>query len=220
MSRNVSELHPRLQAKLDGLQYLCGKQGLKIGISECVRTVAEQNELYAQGRTKPGKIVTNAPGSSYSSMHQWGTAFDFYRNDGKGAFNTSGNFFKKVGAVGKKIGLEWGGDWTSPVDLPHFQLKDWGSNTKKIRAKYKNPEAFRKTWKNVKGMYTTTKKTVMRGYAGTGYAKIKELPKGATVRALGPYDKSKSGFLWYLVRYTEGKDIVEGYVHKSALKKH
>lgn len=218
MSRDTTQLHPRLRAKLDGLQYLCSKQGLKIGISECMRTVKEQDDLYAQGRTKPGKVVTNAQGKTYSSMHQWGTAFDFYRNDGKGAFNTSGGFFSEVGKIGQSIGLEWGGTWTSPVDLPHFQLKEWGSTTKRLKAKYKNPETFKRTWKNVKGMYTTSKKTTMRGYAGTGYGKIKELPKGVMVKALGPYDKSKTGFMWYLVRYTEGKYTFEGYVLKSALK--
>ncbi len=73
----------------------CGRQGLQIKIGETLRTAAEQDALYAQGRTKPGRIVTNAPGISYSSYHQWGTAFDIYRNDGAGAYNESGNFFKR-----------------------------------------------------------------------------------------------------------------------------
>lgn len=219
MSRNVSELHPRLQAKVDGLVYLASKNGLKVGISECVRTVQEQDALYAKGRTAPGSIVTNAKGSSYSSMHQWGVAFDIYRNDGTGAFNTSGEFFEKVGAIGQSIGLEWGGSWKSIKDKPHYQLKDWGSTTSKLKALHKTPEKFRGTWKDVKGNYTTSKKTVIRGYAGTGYIAIKELPKGTTVKALGPYDKSKTGFTWYKVRYAEGKYISEGYLPKSSLKK-
>lgn len=99
-----------------------------------------------QGRTKPGNKVTNAPGSTYSSYHQWGTAFDIYRNDGQGAYNESGNFFGRVGAIGVSIGLEWGGNWKSPVDKPHFQLPDWGSSTKGIKKVYANPEEFKKTW--------------------------------------------------------------------------
>ena len=94
--RDVTQLHPELQKKLKELVKLCEKNKLKIGISECLRSAAEQDALYAQGRTKPGKIVTNARGSNYSSMHQWGVAFDFYRNDGKGAYNNSGHFFKAV----------------------------------------------------------------------------------------------------------------------------
>ena len=74
MSRNTKELHPFLQIKINELQELCNKKGLKIGIGECFRTVKEQDSLYALGRTAAGKIVTNAKGSGYSSMHQWGIA--------------------------------------------------------------------------------------------------------------------------------------------------
>ena len=111
MARDQSKLHPILQYKMKQLIELCEKEGLKIGIGECVRSVKEQNDLYAKVRTKTGNIVTNAKGSSYSSLHQWGIAFDFYRNDGKGAYNESDGFFKKVGKIAVSIGLEWGGIW-------------------------------------------------------------------------------------------------------------
>ena len=97
-------------------------------------------------KAEPGSIVTNAKGSSYSSHHQWGTAFDIYRNDGTGAYNDSDGFFSKVGAIGVKIGLEWGGNWTSPVDKPHFQLPYWGSTTTMLKNLYGTPEEFKKTW--------------------------------------------------------------------------
>lgn len=146
MSRNINELHPRLQEKVSELQKLCENNGLIIGIGECLRTVAEQEELYAQGRTKPGNIVTNARGTSYSSQHQWGIAFDFYRNDGTGAYNESGNFFERVGSLAKSIGLGWGGDWTSIKDRPHLYLPDWGSTATKLKNQYGTPEKFMKTW--------------------------------------------------------------------------
>ena len=146
MSRNISDLHPILQEKVEELKKACEKKGLKIGISECLRTVAEQDALYAQGRTAPGSIVTNAKGSTYSSMHQWGVAFDFYRNDGKGAYNDSDGFFTKVGKIGQALGLEWGGSWTSPVDKPHFQLPDWGSTPTKLKNTYGTFEKFKRTW--------------------------------------------------------------------------
>lgn len=145
--RDITKLHPDLQFKISKLKSECERKELKIGISECVRTVQEQDDLYAQGRTKPGTKVTNAKGSSYSSMHQWGVAFDFYRNDGKGAYNDSDGFFTEVGKIGKSVGLEWGGDWKSPVDKPHFQLPDWGSTASKLKSKYKTPEKFMETWK-------------------------------------------------------------------------
>ena len=144
--RDRTQLHPRLQSKIKELILKSAKAGLLIGIGECVRTVEEQDALYAQGRTEPGNIVTNAKGSTYSSMHQWGIAFDFYRNDGQGLYNDSDAFFRQVGKIGKSIGLEWGGDWTSPVDKPHFQLPDWGSTPAKLKAMYGTPEKFRSTW--------------------------------------------------------------------------
>ena len=146
MGRDISLCHPELQQKAEKLVSACRGQGLLIGIGECFRTVAEQDALYAKGRTAPGSIVTNAKGISYSSHHQWGTAFDIYRNDGKGAYNDNDGFFSKVGAISVKIGLEWGGNWTSPVDKPHFQLPYWGSTTTMLKNLYGTPEEFKKTW--------------------------------------------------------------------------
>ena len=168
--RNVSQLHPTLQKKVVELQKECKKQGIKIKIGECFRTVAEQNALYAKGRTAPGSIVTNAKGNSYSSMHQWGVAFDFFLDmdvdkDGKtsdDAFNNATKLFNKVGSIGKKLGLEWGGDWKSIKDLPHFQLPDWGSTATQLKKKYGTPDKFKATWsakeevKNVKAKPNNT----------------------------------------------------------------
>lgn len=144
--RDITLCHPRLQVLAAKLVEECSKQGLKIKIGETFRTVAEQDALYAQGRTTPGNIVTSFKGSTYSSYHQWGTAFDFFRNDGQGAYKDTDGFFGKVGAIGVGLGLEWGGNWKSPVDKPHFQLPDWGSSTSGIKKLYKNPEEFMKTW--------------------------------------------------------------------------
>ena len=144
--RDKTLCHPRLQVLAAKLKAESAKQGLKIAIGETYRTVAEQDALYAQGRTTPGNKVTNAQGSTYSSYHQWGTAFDIYRNDGQGAYNEAGNFFGRVGEIGVSIGLEWGGNWKSPVDKPHFQLPDWGSSTSGIKKVYASPEEFKKTW--------------------------------------------------------------------------
>lgn len=152
--RDITQLHPELQKKIAQLQELCVQNGVPIGISECLRTVAEQDALYAKGRTSSGSIVTNCKGSSYSSMHQWGVAFDFYLKvdvDGDGQwtddiYNDATKLFEKVGALGKSIGLEWGGDWKSPVDKPHFQLPDWGSTATKLKAQYGTPDKFMATW--------------------------------------------------------------------------
>jgi len=146
--RNIKALHPKLQKLITKLKDECEKKGLKIGISECLRTVEEQDELYSRGRTKKGNIVTNAKGSTYSSMHQWGIAFDVYRNDGKGIYDNSDGFFESVGSIGKTLGLEWGGSWKTLKDMPHFQLSDWGSNATILKQKYGTPEKFFKSWEN------------------------------------------------------------------------
>lgn len=152
--RDRTKLHPILQYKIDRLLELCNQNGLKIGISECVRTVQEQDALYAKGRTAPGGIVTNAKGSCYQSLHQWGVAFDFYLMfdvDGDGqtkddAFNDSHGDFKKVAKYATMLGLEWGGSWTSIIDKPHLQLPYWGSGSSLLRSKYGTPSKFDELW--------------------------------------------------------------------------
>ena len=49
--RDITLCHPRLQLLAGQLVDECNKQGLKIKIGETLRTVAEQDALYAQGRT-------------------------------------------------------------------------------------------------------------------------------------------------------------------------
>ncbi|MEY8391851.1 M15 family metallopeptidase [Lachnospiraceae bacterium 45-W7] len=154
--RDMTKLHPRLQKMAIQLQQECSRQGIFIKFSECLRTIAEQDALYAQGRTAPGNIVTNAKGSTYSSQHQWGVAIDFYIDmdvDGDGdkkddAFNNSTRLFDRVGTIAKSIGLGWGGDWTSIKDRPHLYLPDWGSTTSRLKQLYKSPDHFMASWKN------------------------------------------------------------------------
>lgn len=162
MGRDITQCHPRLQAAATKLIAECARHGIVIKIGECFRTVKEQDELYAQGRTKPGPIVTNAKGSSYSSQHQWGIAFDFYLNmdvDGDGsvsddAFNDCTGLFTEVGKIAKSIGLSWGGDWTSIQDKPHLYLPDWGSTTGLLKEQFGSLEAFKETWKYDEYSYT------------------------------------------------------------------
>ncbi len=151
--RDKKLLHPELQAKIALLEKELGKENIKIGWAETLRTKAEQDNLYAKGRSKPGPKVTNAPGDSYRSMHQWGIAADFYLVmdiDGDGqtkddAYNNAKKTFNRVGKVAKKLGLEWGGNWKSIKDLPHLQLPQWGSIPTKLIATYGSPKKFMKS---------------------------------------------------------------------------
>lgn len=151
MSRDTKLLHPEVQVIIPKFLEECKKQGLLVKTTDTVRTKEEQDKLYAQGRTNPGNIVTWVK-YPYSN-HNWGMAFDICRNDGKGAYNDSDNWFSKVGQIGKKLGLEWGGDWKGTPDKPHFELTKYGT-TKDLVKKYGTPENFKKTWKEVGYMLT------------------------------------------------------------------
>lgn len=85
------------------------------------RSFAEQQAVYDQGRANPGAIVTYAkPGDSY---HQYGLAFDVVPTAYKTmpGWNPSGPLWDRIGAIGKTLGLNWGGDFSKP-DKPHFEL--------------------------------------------------------------------------------------------------
>lgn len=168
MSRNISDLHPTLQKKIAELKTLCESKGLNIGIGECLRTVAEQNALYAKGRTASGSIVTNAKGTSYSSQHQWGIAVDFFKNV-KGHEYDDIAFFEQVAALAKSIGLGWGGDWTSIKDRAHLYLSDWGSTATKLKQQYGTPEKFFASWKVEKSTTEQNTATVPVYVVGKNY---------------------------------------------------
>ena len=143
MSRDIKLLHPEVQAIIPKFLEECKNQGLIVKVTDTLRTKEEQDKLYAQGRTEAGNIVTWVK-YPYSN-HNWGMAFDICRNDGKGAYNDNDGWFKKVGQVGKKFGLEWGGDWKGTPDKPHFELTKYG-NTNTLVKKYGVFENFKKTW--------------------------------------------------------------------------
>lgn len=125
----------------------CYLRGIMIVITEALRTYAYQNYLYSKGRTlfyengEKLEIVTKARGG-YSN-HNFGYAFDFallLPNGKTVSWDTkrSDNLdslpdWSEVVIEGKKLGLEWGGDWRKFVDLPHFQMV-FGLSTAQFRA--------------------------------------------------------------------------------------
>lgn len=193
-----SKLHPWIDHKLGLLLKECKKQGIYLIVTEGFRTVEYQDSLYAKGRTKPGKVVTNAKGNSYSSQHQWGIAFDIAINDSSLLYDDK--TIKKVAKIAKssKVGLAWGGDWKSIVDTPHFYLKKWGSTTKKLKEKYGTPDNFRKTFT---AKVTGTKKGLSIWDKTHTKVKKKKLPNGTTVEVM--YTKTYPFGKFAKVRYGE-----------------
>jgi len=97
------------------------------GISQGVRTKEQQEELFAQGRTKPGKIVTRTLKSNHMVQEDgYGHAFDvvIYIN-GKVTWDEKyyDELARHILQVAKKngIALKWGGQWAKP-DKPHYEL--------------------------------------------------------------------------------------------------
>lgn len=111
------ELYPLIAQKRDQLMRIMKAFGRPIVITGEYRTNAEQDALYAQGRTKPGQIVTNAKGGE--SLHNYRVAFDVAFSTDKG-LSYDGDW-DAIAEVGKTLGLEWGGDWQTFRDKPHFQ---------------------------------------------------------------------------------------------------
>jgi peptidoglycan LD-endopeptidase CwlK len=140
--KKLSGLHPVVAEKARNLIKKAHSEGIYIIITQGLRTIEEQNRLYAQGRTKPGKIVTNARGGY--SYHNFGLAFDFCVCDVvKGSLAPNWNVDRRwlrVGQIGKSLGLEWGGDWKSFKDYPHFQYT-FGLSLAQLRSGKKPPIA-------------------------------------------------------------------------------
>ena len=172
---DITKLHPEVRVKCEKLISACTVNGLPIKITQTLRTVAQQEALYAQGRTAPGNIVTNARGLSYSSPHQWGVAFDFCKNV-KGQEYSDIPFFQKVGALGKTLGLFWGGDFRGFVDMPHFEdVKFFVNNSAQtLRSKYGTPEKFISTW----GQYNNGIEKTVANLISDGVAADKEHWRG------------------------------------------
>lgn len=118
-SRKIEDLHPRVQELCRKFIKECKKNGIEVVITATFRDNEFQDSLYAQGRTKPGKKVTNAKGGQ--SMHNYRVAFDFVPlKNGKADWNDL-NKFNQCGKIAQMLGLEWGGAWTSFKDRPHCQ---------------------------------------------------------------------------------------------------
>jgi peptidoglycan L-alanyl-D-glutamate endopeptidase CwlK len=116
----IATLLPEVRPYARALYFKAAGHGITINVLSGLRTYAEQNALYAKGRTAPGNKVTNARGG-YSN-HNFGIAFDIGVFEGT-RYLPSSNKYKAVGVLGEELGLEWGGNWTSFVDQPHFQLR-------------------------------------------------------------------------------------------------
>jgi hypothetical protein len=123
MGKDPNSLHPEVLRR-----WLIAKErweqshpnGPRVILTQAKRTAAEQAALYAQGRTKPGKVVTNAR-TATQSPHGHGLAFDvaFVDKDGDIDWDDLAPFLA-FGPIIESVGLEWGGRWRKK-DYPHAE---------------------------------------------------------------------------------------------------
>lgn len=134
-------VHPKL---IELMKKAISNSPYDFKIVQGLRTAEYQNELYQQGRTKPGKIVTKLDGYNKKSNHQaktdgYGHAVDiavcghYDQNGNYVKYTTDAEMFdnkklveisRHVKAVAKEMGMEivWGGDWKTLYDTPHYEL--------------------------------------------------------------------------------------------------
>ena len=122
----LAQVMPALADKIRQLASQLEASGTYIRVVQGLRTTAEQDALYAQGRTAPGKIVTNCRGGY--SYHNFGLAVDCVPStQGPGQpydpdWNESHPVWKQMIDAGVALGLTAGALWRSFPDAPHFQL--------------------------------------------------------------------------------------------------
>lgn len=137
--RNMGAAHPRIIEYAEELIRRAYNEGIRVQISSGYRSNERQAELYGQGRSsfiyngkqygklydangKKLSIVSNAkPGES---VHNYGLAIDYFlvSEDGRTSLWTVNADWRRVAAIAKSMGFEWGGDWLSFVDYPHLQI--------------------------------------------------------------------------------------------------
>ena len=133
----IAKLHPLIRAEVLYLTKQCYKNNVKIRVVQGLRTFAEQDALYAQGRTKPGPIVTKAKGGF--SNHNYGLSIDFCLLKADGSISWSQiddadsdgkKDWMEVVAIFQAAGYEWGGLWKFK-DNPHLE-KTFGKSIRTL----------------------------------------------------------------------------------------
>lgn len=123
----ISELQESIRPLAENLLRLSADAGIPLKIVSAYRTPEAQQELKESGRG-----VTNA--GALMSFHNHRLAFDVVPLEylPMKDWNPSGSYWKRIGEIGKGIGLEWGGDWSKP-DKPHFQFSG-GTPIRELKA--------------------------------------------------------------------------------------
>jgi peptidoglycan L-alanyl-D-glutamate endopeptidase CwlK len=144
--KNISTLIPPAQRVARQFMIVASKFPLIVRIISGSRTYAEQDSLYAIGRTVEmhRSPVTNAKGGQ--SNHNFGVAWDVGIFDATGRYLNGSHAadeqaYSSLAATAKThvAALEWGGDWKSFKDRPHYQLAT-GKSAAQVRSLFEAGE--------------------------------------------------------------------------------
>lgn len=156
--KRILSLHPAVRDEVTAIYTEVYNDSAIVGIRivQGYRTIEEQDQLYAQGRTTPGAIVTKARGGE--SYHNYGLAIDFALLFKNGAVSWDREFssnrgsisdWQKVVDIFKKYGWAWGGDFKTIKDYPHFQ-KSFGYTVQQLKTRFDNGELVRGSYVSLK----------------------------------------------------------------------
>lgn len=177
-SRDISELSATAQQACKLLFQECYKSGITdIFITEGYRSQARQNYLYEQGRTRPGNKVTWTKNSNHTSRRAW----DIAVAPPKSLYDVT--TLNKVGAIARKLGITWGGDWTGSVDRPHFE----------VASNWKMPAVYKLEGQVVIPMSSKDKvQLIVEG--GDSVSKSNEINKPSSWAATSWEEATKNGY--------------------------
>ena len=119
-SRSLDDLLPPVRQRVERFLANAKAQGIDLLVTSTYRDNASQEALYAQGRTAPGRIVTNARAGQSFHNHRCAVDVVPIRN-GKPVWDAKDAVWQAVGRLGKEAGLEWAGDWKRFREMAHFQ---------------------------------------------------------------------------------------------------
>lgn len=135
--RRVAKLHPGIRAKVNEFIIRAKEElGIHLRVSSGYRSFEEQTKIYNSGRSETGKILSHSKAGE--SFHNYGLAIDVVEiKNGKALWKNPN--WNRIADLGKQLGFEWGGDWRSFKDKPHFQYT-YGFGISELKRKYDNDE--------------------------------------------------------------------------------
>ena len=166
-NRDINALNPLAQTACRLFLENCKKQGINVFVTETYRSQARQNYLYAQGRTRPGQVVTWTTNSNHTGRMAW----DIAVSPPKNLYDVT--TLNRAGQVAKQLGITWGGTWKTP-DRPHFEIKaNW--QAPKITINQEDDEVVTQVKINLNGQIKTVNAI---NKDGNNYVKLQDIADG------------------------------------------